>query len=82
MVRLLQFDLSDDYASYMKVQFTSQAVTAVEDVGQLASSLFHDLIGDIMFCIPDWVEVDLGLWPANKPQHAASAGEDDPGPNR
>ncbi|MCH7961464.1 MAG: exosortase-associated EpsI family protein [Planctomycetes bacterium] len=81
-VRLLAFDLSDDYAYYMKVQFTSQSVTSGEDFGELASSLFNDLIGDIMFCIPDWVEVDLGLWPTNKPQHAASAGEDDPGPNR
>ena len=80
-VRLLAFELSDDYAYYTKVQFTSQSVTSVEDFAELASSLFNDLIGDIMFCIPDWVEVDQGLWPTNN-THGAQGSEDDPGPNR
>ena len=67
-VRMLAFDLSDDYAYYLKVQVTSQMVDSLDELGEVASSLINDLIGDIMYCLPDWVEVDQGLWPLNNPR--------------
>lgn len=67
-VRMLAFDLSDDYAYYLKVQVTSQMVDSLEELGEVASSLINDLIGDIMYCLPDWVEVDRGLWPMDNPR--------------
>jgi len=67
-VRMLAFDLSDDYAYYLKVQVTSQTVESLDELGEVASSLINDLIGDIMYCLPDWVEVDQGLWPLDNPR--------------
>lgn len=67
-VRMLAFDLSDDYAYYLKVQITSLTVDSLEELGEVASSLLNDLIGDIMYCLPDWVEVDRGLWPLDNPR--------------
>lgn len=67
-VRMLAFDLSDDYAYYLKVQVTSQTVESLDELSEVASSLINDLIGDIMYCLPDWVEVDQGLWPENNPR--------------
>jgi len=70
---MLAFDLSDDYAYYLKVQVTSQAVHSAEELGEVSSSLLNDLIGDIMYCLPDWVEVDRGLWPLDNPRRKSGA---------
>ena len=80
-VRMLAFDLSDDYAYYLKVQFTSSQVDSMEELGALASSLLDDLMGDILYCLPDWVDVDRGDWPLDNPRReggtATSATETD-----
>jgi Protein of unknown function (DUF3485) len=75
-VRMMAFDLSDDYAYYLKVQVNSQSVHSAEELGEVASSLLNDLIGDIMFCLPDWVEVDQGLWPLDNPRRKDGADPD------
>lgn len=61
-VRLLAFQLDNDYAYYAKVQFTG-AVGSAEELGVLAGELLDDLFGDIMFCVPNWVEVAEGRYP-------------------
>jgi len=63
-VRLLAFDLKDDYAYYLKVQFTSGRVGSAEELAQVAASLLDELFGEIMLCVPDWVEVERGTYPA------------------
>lgn len=72
-VRLLAFNLTDDYAYYMKVQFTSQAASA-EDLAQMSSELLSELIGEIMLCVPDWTEVQAGNYPPDNPKHARASG--------
>lgn len=72
-VRLLAFNLTDDYAYYMKVQFTSQAASA-EELARMSSELLGELIGEIMLCVPDWTEVQAGTYPADNPKHARAAG--------
>ncbi|MBY0112644.1 MAG: exosortase [Phycisphaerales bacterium] len=64
-VRLLAFDLKSDYAYYLKVQFTSSTVNSAEELAQEASSLLGELLPEIMRCVPDWVEVEAGRYPAN-----------------
>lgn len=64
-VRLLAFDLRSDYAYYLKVQFTSSTVNSAEELASEASSLLGELLPEIMRCVPDWVEVEAGRYPAN-----------------
>ncbi|MFN9973023.1 MAG: hypothetical protein ACK58T_24365, partial [Phycisphaerae bacterium] len=64
-VRLLAFDLRSDYAYYLKVQFTSSTVSTAEELAAEASSLLGELLPEIMRCVPDWVEVEAGRYPAN-----------------
>lgn len=67
-VRLLSFDLRQDYAYYMKVQVGSSDVATPEELAQLAGSLFDDLFGEIMLCTPDWMKVERGEWPPDNPK--------------
>lgn len=69
-VRLMAFDLRSKYAYYMKVQVTSSDVTSGEELATAASSLIGELLGDIMLCVPDWVEVEAGRYP---PEAAAGS---------
>lgn len=62
-VRTLAFNLTDDYAYYLKVQVNSATVGSVEELVEEASGLLDELIGEIMRCVPDWVEVESGLYP-------------------
>lgn len=71
-VRLLAFRLEDDYAYYLKVQFTSQTTTTPEELAAAAGSLMDELLGEIMRCAPDWVLVERGEYPADNPRRAAS----------
>lgn len=62
-VRTLAFNLTDDYAYYLKVQVNSASVGSVEGLVEEASGLLDDLIGEIMRCVPDWIEVEKGNYP-------------------
>lgn len=57
-VRLLAFNLTDDYAYYLKVQIGSPEVNSPEELAQLAGSLLGDLLGEVMTCVPDWPKVE------------------------
>ncbi len=63
-VRTLAFNLTDDYAYYLKVQVNSGTVGSVEELVEEASGLLDELIGEIMRCVPDWIDVESGLYPA------------------
>lgn len=76
-VRQLSFDLRNDYAYYLKVQVGSSAVNSPEELASLAGSLLDDLLGELMTCVPDWVKVQKGLWPADNPRRQTSLA---PGP--
>jgi hypothetical protein len=73
-VRLLAFNLKDDYAYYLKVQVTSRQVSSAEELGVLTGMLMDDLLPEIMRCVPDWVEVRTGEYPADNPRRAGGAG--------
>jgi hypothetical protein len=60
-VRLLAFDLKDDYAYYAKIQLSSETATSAEELGELAGSLLSELLPEIMRCLPDWIAVDSGV---------------------
>ncbi len=62
-VRTLAFNLTDDYAYYLKVQVNSATVGSIEELVEEASVLLDDLMGEIMRCVPDWIEVELGHYP-------------------
>lgn len=67
-VRLLAFRLTDSYAYYLKVQFSSDSVDSTAEFGQAVSSLLGELLPDISLCVPDWVEVLRGNYPPDNPR--------------
>jgi len=69
-VRLLAFNLEDDYAYYLKVQFTSTQVESAEELADVAGRLLDDLLPEIMLCVPDWTEVEAGRYPPGRPDAA------------
>lgn len=72
-VRLLAFDLKDEYAYYCKVQFTSYSVGSPEELNEQAASLLNELLPDLMQCLPDWVEVQRGNYPEDNPRRQSSS---------
>lgn len=70
-VRLLAFDLKDEYAYYCKVQFTSADVGSPEELAEQSASLLNDIMPDLMQCVPDWVEVQRGTYPPDNPRRQA-----------
>jgi len=62
-VRALAFELDQDYAYYLKVQVSTSDVGSAEELAELSGSMLNDLYGEIMRCVPDWVEVELGTYP-------------------
>ncbi len=69
-VRALAFQLSDDYAYYLKVQVTSRTAGTREELAELTSSLLGELLVEVMRCVPDWVEVQAGRYPVEvEPEH-------------
>ena len=65
-IRLLAFQLEDDYSYYVKVQFTSGTVGSVEELAELAGSMLDEILPDIMDRVPDWVEVREGRYPEGR----------------
>lgn len=74
-VRLLAFNLTDYYAYYAKIQFRSFDAQSAEELAEDAASLLNDLFPEIMYCIPDWLEVEAGTWPPGNPNAAPAATE-------
>ncbi|MFM9957386.1 MAG: hypothetical protein ACKVZJ_04885 [Phycisphaerales bacterium] len=62
-VRLLAFRLQDDYAYYLKVQFTSTDAESEEGLGVLAGELLNNMLPELALRVPDWVEVQAGRYP-------------------
>lgn len=67
-VRTLAFNLTEDYAYYLKVQFSSTQVGSAEELAAHAGSFLDDTLGDIMCCVPDWTDVQAGRFPADNPR--------------
>lgn len=67
-VRFKAFDLSTEYAYYLKVQVGSSDVGSPEELAAGAASLLDDLLGELMTCVPDWVSVEEGRWPPDNPR--------------
>jgi len=63
-VRQLAFDRRSVYAYYLKVQASSSQVNSQEELGEAASDLLSELLPDLMLCVPDWVAVQRGEYPA------------------
>jgi len=62
-VRTLAFNLSDDYAYYLKVQLNCVTADSMDEFVEYAGQFMGDLIGELMRCTPDWVEVQRGNYP-------------------
>ncbi|MCW5765035.1 MAG: exosortase/archaeosortase family protein [Phycisphaeraceae bacterium] len=67
-VRLLAFDLRDDYSYYLKVQIQSVGAQSPQELADAAGSLLSDLLPEIMRCAPDWVAVERGEYPDDNPR--------------
>lgn len=69
-VRQLAFNLEDDYAYYLKVQVSGNGFESFEEFSMYAGELLGELIGEIMRCVPDWIEVQRGTYPPDNPRRA------------
>ena len=67
-VRTLAFDLTSDYAYYLKVQVTSASAKSSEEFVEQSASLIDGLLGELMRCVPDWIEVETGRYPEDNPR--------------
>jgi hypothetical protein len=67
-VRSLAFDLTSDYAYYLKVQTTCASVGSKAEHAEVSASLVGELLPEIMRCVPDWIEVEEGLYPEGNPR--------------
>lgn len=65
-VRLFAFKLDAKYAYYLKVQFFSATVSSAEELARLAADILNDLFPEIMHRVPDWTEVEQGIYPPEK----------------
>ncbi len=63
-VRNDAFNLKQDFAYYTKVQFMSWNVDSAEQLGVLAGSMLDEIFGELMHRMPDWIDVEQGLHPA------------------
>jgi hypothetical protein len=73
-VRSLAFDLTSDYAYYLKVQTTCASVGSKSEHAEVSASLIGELLPEIMRCVPDWIEVETGEYPADNPRRVDAAG--------
>jgi exosortase len=73
-VRLLAFDLRDDFAYYLKVQVSEEQAGSPEELADSASRLLSELLPEIMRCVPDWTEVQAGRYPADHPRKSSTPG--------
>lgn len=62
-IRLLAFRLNDDYAYYVKIQFSSGSFDSAEEFVTCVASMLDEMLPDIMLRLPDWVEVKEGRYP-------------------
>lgn len=69
-VRTLAFNLTSDYAYYLKVQISSVTVESGDDLALQGNSLVSELIAEIMRCVPDWALVESGEYPADNPRRS------------
>ncbi len=74
-VRLLAFNLEDDYAYYMKVQVSSQFVADAKELASLSARLLDEMLPHLMMSVPDWVEVEEGTYPTDNPRGKSAAGK-------
>lgn len=72
-VRALAFDLTNDYAFYLKVQVGPSRTENSAELAELAGELLTDLFGEVMTCVPDWAKVQTGHWPPDNPKRQTGA---------
>ncbi len=70
-VRTQGFDIRDKYSYYCKVQVTVQ-VQDKDEAAERISSLLSEIMPEVMSCLPDWVDVTEGRWPAEVSDVAVS----------
>jgi exosortase/archaeosortase family protein len=74
-VLAMAYDLRDDYAYFMKVQFNGfkkGSIDSPEALAEASADLLGELLPDLMLCVPDWVEVTQGRYPADRGEARAS----------
>lgn len=74
-VRQLAFNLDDDYAYFLKVQVSGSGFESFDAFAQYSGELLGELIGEIMRCVPDWVEVQEGVYPEGNPRGGVGTDE-------
>ena len=74
-VRIEGFNIRDEYSFYCKVEVQPVGVEDPELARERTRDMLSAVLPEIMTCLPDWVEVRAGEYPA--PQTPAAAGSTD-----
>lgn len=67
-VRLHGFDPRDKYSYHCKIEVQLPGVADKQLAIERTSAFLSDLLPEIMACLPDWVDVTEGRWPADRTQ--------------
>ncbi|MEM6458024.1 MAG: exosortase/archaeosortase family protein [Planctomycetota bacterium] len=62
-VRLQGFDIRDRYSYYCKVEVQILGVADRAEFDRRVADLLDAVMPDIMACLPDWADVQAGVWP-------------------
>jgi hypothetical protein len=73
-VRSLAFDLTSDYAYYLKVQTTCASVDTKAEHAVGVGVADRGAAPEIMRCVPDWIDVETGVYPEGNPRRAGADG--------
>ena len=64
-VRSQGFDTSDQYSYYCKVEVQMFGISDPAVAATRASDFLSSMLPEVMACLPDWVDVSEGRWPAD-----------------
>lgn len=70
-VRFSGFEPTDKYSYYCKIEVQLMGMADSDAAAGRASAVLSDLLPEIMACLPDWVDVKAGRWPAESQAPAA-----------
>jgi exosortase len=73
LVRLQGFDPRDRYSYYCKIEVGVFGVGDLEQANLCVSGFLSVMLPEVMACLPDWVDVTQGRWPATASQTRSSA---------
>lgn len=72
LVRLQGFDFRDEYGYYCKVEVRWPGIADQQQAIERTEAFLSAILPEILACMPDWVDVKAGHWPAKEETQVAT----------